>query len=228
MSKAISLIIPAAGIGKRFGAATPKQYQPLLGKTILEQTLERFSQRRDIHTIVIAAAAADSWIKQLSLPDKVIVVEGGAERVDSVRNALAALKPMLNEQDIVAVHDAARPCVRQSLLNRLFAAAQNETAGVIPVLMAKDTIKQIENGRVVATLNRDVIGAAQTPQVFSFALLQQALNQQQVFTDEASAVEALGLQPLALEGDSDNIKITVAQDLKIAERALAEILQEEQ
>lgn len=228
MSKAISLIIPAAGIGKRFGAATPKQYQQLLDKTILEQTLERFSQRADIHTIIIAIAAEDTWIKQLALPEKVVLVEGGAERVDSVRNALTVLAATLKEHDLVAVHDAARPCVRQSFLSRLFQVAQSEAAGVIPVLMAKETIKQVENGRVVATLNRDAIGAAQTPQIFSFGLLQQALNQHQVFTDEASAVEALGLQPLALEGDSDNIKITVAQDLKLAERALVEILREEQ
>lgn len=228
MKKSVCLIIPAAGVGKRFGASIPKQYQPLLNKTILEQTLARFAQRSDIKTIIIAVATEDTWIKQLQLPDHVILVEGGAERVDSVRNALNTLKPMLGEHDLVAIHDAARPCVRHSLLDRLFDAAQNEAAGVIPVLMAKDTIKQVENGRVVATLNRDTIGAAQTPQVFSFALLQQALSQQQKFTDEASAVEALGLQPLAVEGDPDNLKITVAQDLKLAELALAEILQEEQ
>lgn len=228
MKRKLWLVIPAAGVGKRFGADTPKQYQKLLGKTILEQTLARFSQRTDIEAIIIAVAKQDSWITELNLPNNAVLVTGGAERVDSVRQALNYLLPLASEHDLVAVHDAARPCLRQNLLNRLFSKARQVDAGVIPVLMAKDTIKQVLNGRVQKTLDRNVIAAAQTPQVFTFALLQQALSKNQPFTDEASAVEAMGLQPYAVEGDVDNIKITMAQDLQFAEFALAEIVREEQ
>lgn len=228
MKRKLWLVIPAAGVGKRFGADTPKQYQKLLGKTILEQTLARFSLRADIEAIIVAVAKQDSWISELSLPKNTVLVTGGLERADSVRQALNYLLSLASEHDLVAVHDAARPCLRQNLLDRLFGKAQQVDTGVIPVLMAKDTIKQVVDGRVLKTLDRNIIAAAQTPQVFTFALLQQALSQNKSFTDEASAVEALGLQPYAVEGDMDNIKITIAQDLQFAEFALAEIVREEQ
>lgn len=223
---AIWVVIPAAGAGKRFGSAVPKQYQHLLGKTVLEQTLARFAQRTDVHGIVLAVAEQDEWLASLNLPDKVSCVIGGAERADSVRAALAYLQTVAQPQDLVAVHDAARPCIRQSLLNTLFAKARQTRDGVLPVLMARETVKQVEQGRIVSTLDRSRIALAQTPQVFPLALLANALATAGTVTDDASAVEQAGFSPSVIEGDPANIKITVAQDLALAESSLALLLQE--
>lgn len=223
---AIWLIIPAAGSGKRFSADKPKQYYPLLGKTVLEQTVQRFSERADVQGIVIAVADDDPWIDTLALPEKVRRVTGGKERVDSVKAALDYVKKHAQADDLVAVHDAARPCIRQSLLDRLFAQARTESAGILPVQMVKETVKRVQKGRVIESLNRDEIALAQTPQVFSLSLLEQALANDVLVTDDASAVELLGLQPRVIDGDSLNLKITVAEDLAIAESNLRRILQE--
>lgn len=223
----IWLIIPAAGVGQRFGAATPKQYQTLLDKTILEQTLARFAHRADIQQIILVVAKDDIWIKQIPLPANVVLVEGGAERVDSVKAGLHYLSAYAKDDDLVAVHDAARPCVRSDMLDRLFQQAKQQAHGVLPVLMARETVKQVKDGKIIATLDRREIALAQTPQVFFYGLLQQALATEVVVTDEASAVEALGLQPCAILGDPDNIKITLPQDMKVAEIALTEILEQE-
>jgi len=223
---AIWLIIPAAGSGKRFSTDKPKQYFPLLGKTVLEQTVLRFSQRADIKGIVLAHAKDDAWIDALPLPDKLHCVIGGKERVDSVKAALAYLNSHAQADDLVAVHDAARPCIRQSLLDTLFAQARHESAGILPVMMVKETVKRVQHGRIIESLNRDEIALAQTPQVFPFLLLQQALADEVLVTDDASAVELLGLQPRVIAGDSLNIKITMADDLTIAETNLSRIWQE--
>lgn len=223
---ALWVVIPAAGSGKRFGAATPKQYQSLLGKTVLEQTVARFSKRSDVAGIVIAIAPDDHFITSLDFPSHVYLVHGGKERSDSVLAALEFLRSLTADDVLVAVHDAARPCIRQSLLNRLFATAQQNATGVLPVLMAKDTIKEVVNGKIVRTLDRNIIAMAQTPQVFRLQLLHKALLSAGQVTDDASAVEQLGLQPTVIEGDVHNIKITLAQDLAIASAWLAAILQE--
>lgn len=223
---ALWVVIPAAGGGKRFGAATPKQYQTLLGKTVLEQTVARFSQRSDVAGIVIPVASDDTLIKSLEMPANVHLVQGGKERSDSVLAALQFLTARVTDDVLVAVHDAARPCIRQSLLNRLFLAAQQSASGVLPVIMAKDTIKEVVNGKIVRTIDRNVIAMAQTPQVFRLPLLHKALLSAGQVTDDASAVEQLGLQPDVIEGDVHNLKITLAQDLPIAAAWLAAILQE--
>lgn len=223
----IFLIIPAAGVGQRFGAETPKQYQTLLNKTILQQTLERFCYRPDIKQIILVLAENDSWAKQLPLPHNVVLVVGGKERVDSVKAAMAYLANHAKASDLVAVHDAARPCVRSALLDELFTVARASDSGALPVLMVKDTVKQVLDGKIIATLDRNEIALAQTPQVFPLALLNKALKQADFVTDDASAVEALGYSPQVIEGDPDNIKITLAQDMKVAELALQTILAEE-
>lgn len=224
---AIWLIIPAAGVGKRFGADTPKQYQLLFDKTILEHTLARFTQRDDIAGIVLVVAANDEWLAQCALSPAVHIVHGGKERVDSVKAGLLYLQKIAKDDDLIAVHDAARPCVRQSLLNRLFAQAHNAPHGVLPVQMVKETVKKVLHGKVQATIDRDVIALAQTPQVFPMKLLQEALQTSQCVTDESSAVELLGFHPQVIMGDSDNIKITLAQDLPLAENFLRQIIKEQ-
>lgn len=223
---AIWVVIPAAGSGKRFGASTPKQYQPLLGKTVLEQTIQRFADRTDVAGIVLAVSKDDEFIASLSLPANVYVVHGGKERADSVKAALDYLQTLSTDDVLVAVHDAARPCIRHSLLQRLFDKAQLSPSGVLPVLMAKDTIKQVVDGKIIATIDRNTIAMAQTPQVFRLQLLHRALAQAGAVTDDASAVEQLGLRPEIIEGDVENLKITLAQDLPMAEAWFATILQE--
>ena len=224
------VIVPAAGTGRRFAATTPKQYQPLLGKTVLEQTLDRFSRREDVAGIILVVAAEDRHLAGLSLSDKVITLPGGAERSDSVWTALAYLAAVADENSYVAVHDAARPCVRQSLLDRLFAAGVSSEDGVIPALQASDTIKLVDDHRICATLDRQLIYQAQTPQLFRFHLLYRAMlhvrkNGLSV-TDDASAVETLGIRPTVIAGDRANLKITVADDLALAAFYLETILQE--
>lgn len=223
---ALWVVIPAAGGGKRFGAATPKQYQSLLGKTVLEQTVARFADRADVAGIVIAVASDDAFITTLSLPNNVYLVQGGKERSDSVLAALNFLNTTVDADVLVAVHDAARPCIRQSLLDRLFAEAEQSASGVLPVIMAKDTIKEVVNGKIVRTIDRNVIAMAQTPQVFRLQLLFKALQNAGQVTDDASAIEQLGLAPCVIEGDVHNLKITLAQDLPIAEAWLQAILRE--
>lgn len=225
MTASLWVVIPAAGHGARFGSTTPKQYQPLDGKTVLEKTIDCFARRQDVRGIVVAVAATDPWIEQLDLPGAVILVQGGSERVDSVAAAVQYLATIADPADLVAVHDAARPCVSQVLLDRLFAAAWQADSGVIPALPAADTVKQVSDGYIDGTLDRRHIWLAQTPQVFALGLLQRALDKaracRQPVTDDASAIELLGLRPHVIEGERCNIKITMADDLPLAAFFLA-------
>lgn len=230
MTPPLWVVIPAAGKGSRFGGPVPKQYLPLNGSTVLEQTLSRFSCRKDVTGIVIAVAADDNDITRLVLPPGVHCVEGGKERADSVRSALQFLIQQTGEHCLVAVHDAARPCVRQSALNKLFAAAQSAKAGAILALPATDTVKQVEGLKITATIDRKSIWLAQTPQVFSAAALLSALEEADAMgvavTDEASAIERTGVFPEVVPGSADNIKITSPGDLELAEFFLKRIREE--
>ena len=231
MSAKLWVIIPSAGRGKRFGSSIPKQYHPLLNKTVLQHTIGRFIDRDDVAGIVIATASDDQYIQQ-QLPSHVqlFVVEGGEERSDSVLNALTFLESLASANDLVAVHDAARPCVRTSSLNQLFARAKSVEHGAILALPATDTVKFVESGHIEKTVDRDRVWMAQTPQVFPFTLLfsamQSAKQSQQSVTDEASAVELMGVSPVVVEGKRDNIKITSAEDLALAEWFLKAIVEE--
>lgn len=232
MTPSLWIIIPAAGVGSRFGSDFPKQYHTLLDKTVLEQTISRFAGRPNVKGMVIAVSPDDQRVKELALPAGVRLVEGGKERVDSVYAALQSIAGQALDTDLVAVHDAARPCVPGTLLDALFAEAGHAAAGVLPVLPVCETVKQVEQNAVAATMDRSHIFLAQTPQVFPFSLLSRALayvaENGLAVTDDASAVEALGLRPQVVEGDSRNIKITTAGDLPLAGFFLQQILDEEQ
>lgn len=231
MKPSIWVIIPAAGKGARFNIDQPKQYFPLLGSTVLQQTLKRFLLREDIKGIVLALSAED--IQRIDYPEfkKVTIVVGGADRASSVYNAITALENLVEKGDLVAVHDAARPCIRQSSLNCLFEEAMKHEVGAILACLATDTVKYVNGHVIEKTLDRNHVWAAQTPQVFQYELLRRAFEfcqkRQLSITDESSAVELLGLQPIVVEGRKDNIKITYEYDLELAAFFLGNIQKED-
>ncbi|MBU2709770.1 2-C-methyl-D-erythritol 4-phosphate cytidylyltransferase [Zooshikella sp. WH53] len=218
------VIVPAAGIGKRMGQKCPKQYLQLGQYTILEHTLRRLLTFPYFTKIVVALAAGDAYAKQLSILDdpKIIKVVGGKERADSVLAGLTALKAQSSVNDWVLVHDVVRPCVRHSDLQQLISILSDHPVGGLLGVRVVDTIKRTsEQGVIEQTIDRHLLWRAFTPQMFRFQLLcdslQQALvNKVKGITDEASAIEHAGFQPLMVEGAEDNIKITRPADLALA------------
>lgn len=220
------VLIPAAGRGMRVGATLPKQYLPLCGRAVIEHSLALFVNHARVAGIVVTLAADDRhWpeLKSASSP-RIHAVQGGAERPDSVLAGLAMLQRLADEQDWVLVHDAARPCLSRSLLDRLLAELAGDPVGGLLAIPATDTIKQAQDGRVEATLDRDRLWQAQTPQMFRigplYSALEQALKNGLKVTDEASAMEFAGYAPRLVQGSTDNLKITRAEDLAMAEMVL--------
>jgi 2-C-methyl-D-erythritol 4-phosphate cytidylyltransferase len=217
-------IVPAAGIGARMCAAKPKQYLPLAGKTIIEQTLERLLQLPFLTGIVVAIASDDDYWPELNISrhPKIHRVTGGAERADSVLSALNFLQGKLGEQDWVMVHDAARPCVELASIEILCAQLGEDPVGGILALPVTDTVKKVgADNAIECTIDRRVLWQAQTPQLFRFQLLRDCLSQtlarNENITDEASAVELCGFTAKVVESTGDNIKVTRPGDLALAE-----------
>jgi len=216
-------VIPAAGIGKRMGSEIPKQYLELNGKAIILHTLDRLLQHPAIQGAVVALSRHDGWWEHLPLRcDKpVITVEGGIERCHSVLNALYELANRAEDEDWVLVHDAARPCLLPADLDNLINTLQDDEVGGLLGLPVRDTMKRAEsNNRVVDTVEREGLWHALTPQMFRLgslrSALENALEAKQFVTDEASAMEHAGFQPLLVEGSATNIKITRPEDLALA------------
>lgn len=208
------------------GADKPKQYLPLLGKTILEHTLERLLALPQLRGLVVVLSATDdigSGLGVMSHP-LVRVVDGGRERCDSVLNGLMALRGQLSDSDWVLVHDAARPCVSRCDIVALLSELSDHEVGGILATPVSDTIKRVSAGEIETTVDRSVLWQAQTPQMFRFGLLYQslerALQSGTVITDEASALENAGFSPAIVEGRRDNIKVTRPEDLPVAELIL--------
>lgn len=217
-------LIPAAGIGARMDMACPKQYADIAGKPMLLHVLATFVASQKIAHTYVVVSAADGYIKDaLSLApqwrDRVTVIyNGGATRRDSVRNGLDAMRRQVADDDWVLVHDAARPGLTTILIDRLTQALQDDPVGGLLALPVVDTLKRADgDGRALNTVSRDGLWAAQTPQMFRFALLRHALEQAGDVTDEAGAIEALGLQPKLVEGSPRNFKVTLPQDIALAE-----------
>lgn len=223
------LVIPAAGIGSRMQAECPKQYLRVAGKTILELTLACFLDHPSVRGIVLALAENDSWWPQLALSadPRLHTVHGGAERADSVLNALHALSSLgAQADDWVLVHDAARPLLQRDDLDSLLTDLKNDPVGGLLAAPARDTLKQVAaDGRVINTIDRSMIWHALTPQMFRLGLLQNALAEglqaHVAITDESSAVEWAGFTPRIIEGRASNIKITHPEDLLLAESLLS-------
>ncbi len=203
-----TVLIPAAGSGSRFGGERPKQYALLAGKPVLQHT-----QDRDFDALIRPGAQTVAYRV------------GGASRAETVANGLnALLADGLDENEVLLVHDAARCCLPQSALNRLLDAAGHPDGAILAVPVA-DTLKRADNGgAVAATVCRDGLWQAQTPQLFQAALLRRALAAADLsqVTDEASAVEMLGRRPLLVEGDSRNLKLTRPADAALAAWLLAQ------
>lgn len=221
------LIVPAAGAGRRFGGAVPKQYQTLIDRTVAEITLTRLLAVPAISAIVVAINPHDGHWRHLPVAGapRVRTVTGGAERAESVRSALAALAAEAAPDDWVLVHDLVRPCVRVADIDKLMTELATDPVGGILATPVRDTIKQVASDAargdcIQRTLPRADLWAALTPQMFRYGALCRALASVAaaglVATDEAAAIEHLGLHPRLVAGRADNIKITTADDLAIA------------
>ncbi len=212
-------LIPAAGVGSRMAADRPKQYLPLAGQPMLLHSIAALVASPHIEHVFVVVSAEDGWIDSLNLPaGRVSVLKvGGATRKDSVQEGLRALRLVAAEDDWVLVHDAARPGFDDALLQRLLQALAQDEVGGLLALPVVDTIKKAGlDARVARTVSREGLWAAQTPQMFRLGLLQRALAAASEVTDEASAVEALGLAPRLVEGSLRNLKVTRPEDLSVA------------
>ncbi|TWI42898.1 2-C-methyl-D-erythritol 4-phosphate cytidylyltransferase [Pseudoduganella flava] len=203
-------------------AGCPKQYLPLLGKPMLRHTVDAFlGSSRIAHTYVVVSAD-DAYVAE-ALPADLAGVTvlrcGGATRMESIRNGLRQLATAIGQDDLVLVHDAARPGLTPALIGKLIDAVGDHEAGGLLALPVVDTVKSTRTGPVT-TMARDGLWLAQTPQMFPYRLLLRALEEApdpEAITDDASAVEMLGLSPLLVEGHPRNLKVTRPDDLRIAE-----------
>jgi 2-C-methyl-D-erythritol 4-phosphate cytidylyltransferase len=217
-------LVPAAGVGARMGAEGPKQYLQIGGKPMLRHTLDAFVSSPLIAHTYVVVSVDDTVIDSVVPPEGVTILRcGGASRLESVRNGLWALENILHANDWVLVHDAARPGLNAALIDKLVTETGEHPVGGLLALPIVDTVKRAVNGEV-ATVSRDGLWLAQTPQMFRFRLLADALemaNDPSTITDDASAVEALGLAPKLVEGHPRNLKVTLPADVRIAEMYLA-------
>ncbi|HLS84533.1 MAG TPA: 2-C-methyl-D-erythritol 4-phosphate cytidylyltransferase [Arenimonas sp.] len=216
-------VLPAAGRGSRYGGEVPKQYLELAGRRLIEHSLRAVLDHDDVDGAVVVLAADDrhwpGWREVGGKP--VITCSGGAERAESVLAGLHALPASLSEDQWVLVHDAARPCLRRADLARLLAVGQADPVGALLAAPVRDTLKRADHlGKSQATEPREWLWRALTPQLFRRGgltrALEAALRAGVTVTDEAMAMERLGLRPCLVEGAEDNIKVTTPADLALA------------
>ena len=214
------LIIPAAGAGSRMGDVLPKQYLRLAGKPMIAHTIQVFFNHPRIASIHLALNPADEFWRSLTLePASKLKLHytGGESRATTVLNTLNAIDVAGN--DWILVHDAARPGLTHQMLDKLLSELEHDPVGGLLALPLADTLKQSDAfNHVAKTIPRAQLWQAQTPQMFRYSLLKLALtayNGQS--TDEAEAVEALGLQPKLVQGELRNLKVTYPQDLALLE-----------
>jgi 2-C-methyl-D-erythritol 4-phosphate cytidylyltransferase len=220
-------IIPAAGVGRRMGSAVEKQFLQLRGVPVLAHTLKVFDQSPEVDGIVLVVAARQRQTLETEVLsrhpcEKLLgIIDGGPERQDSVANGLQAIPP---ECELVVVHDGVRPLVSLNLLTAVIKVARRHDAA-IAAIPAGDTVKQAEDQKVIATLERETIWLAQTPQAFHVNLLRRAYERaaidRVVVTDDAALVERIGVTVHLVRSSSENIKVTTPSDLMVAEAILA-------
>jgi 2-C-methyl-D-erythritol 4-phosphate cytidylyltransferase len=218
---ACHVIIPAAGSGSRMGATLPKQYLSLNDQPLIMHCIKIFSESDAIANVHVVLSEGDAYwrdnIKKKKLHAKVNVLTcGGETRAQTVLNGLDAIADTVKDNDWVLVHDAARPGLTHGLLNTLMYDLQDDAVGGLLALPLADTLKRGDNRQVCATVPRNNLWQAQTPQMFRYGTLRKALTEYNgVPTDEAEAVEALGLAPTLVTGALRNLKVTYPQDLAV-------------
>ena len=214
-------LIPCAGTGTRAGVAGSKQYYPVAGKPMVLHTLAAFTAVAHLSGVMVVVTEGDHFFDALSL-DCMVTPCGGATRAQSVTNGLLALQSYgAHDADWVLVHDAARCLVTPRQITALIEACLPDAVGGLLALKLPDTLKSERNGRVLATVDRSDKWLAQTPQMFRLGVLLEALLQLgDAATDESSAIEAFGLQPLLVEGSAQNFKVTYPQDFALAQAVL--------
>jgi 2-C-methyl-D-erythritol 4-phosphate cytidylyltransferase len=218
-------IVPAAGSGSRFGAELPKQYLTLAGRPLIYHTLQALCRAPHIDRVLVVLAPDDQlwrghdW-RDLG-PKLETVYAGGATRADSVLAGLRAAATAAADDDWVLVHDAARPCLSQAMIESLIDELASDPVGGLLAVPVADTLKRADaENRVAATEPRDGLWQAQTPQMFRYATLLAALEAGRGVTDEAGAMEAAGYQPKLVKCDATNLKVTFPADLSLAELIL--------
>jgi len=224
----VHVLIPAAGQGTRFGGVMLKQYLPVCGKPVLAHSIKVFQFHPLVSSITVVLAEDDQWFESAVglLAATVKTVIGGDTRAQSVRNGLRYIAENYSETDWVLVHDAARPCLSASRLEKFLEQGLESADGAILAMPVGDTLKRAgDSQEIVSTVDRSELWAAQTPQLFHVGALAEAIDAAQnagcELTDEASAMEFVGVRPLLVKGSSANIKITHSSDLAIAEALLA-------
>ncbi len=220
-----AVILPAAGQSRRFhDKAYKKPFAPLGGRAVWLHSAERFMNRSDVKQLIVVIAAEDKDLFDMKFGANIVilgvqVVMGGAERSDSVQKALEAVKEGI---DFVAVHDAARPCVADPWIDDVFAAAERDGAAILATSVSA-TLKRVDRDKhITATVEREGLWEAQTPQVFRRELLVDAYAKRgrEPVTDDAQLVERLGHKVTVVPCSPLNIKITTRDDLKLAEQVL--------
>ncbi|SDK43310.1 2-C-methyl-D-erythritol 4-phosphate cytidylyltransferase [Methylophilus rhizosphaerae] len=215
------VLIPCAGHGARMQSGTPKQYLMLNGKPVLRHAIDLFEAMREITSIVVVVAEKDAYWGADLLADcykSRIAHCGGDTRAASVLNGLRAMVEFVAADDWILVHDAARPGIDRQMVERLINAVSDQESGALLALPLADTLKRADDHTAVTeTIPRDKLWQAQTPQMFRYAALQQALSTylQRHPTDEAQAMEWMGHQPKLVLGDLKNMKITYPHDLTV-------------
>ncbi len=204
-------------------ADRPKQYLPLINKTVIEHTLETLLAHSTLSCILVGVSPGDQYWEQLptSLKSRVVRYDGGQERVDTVLCGLESIADKARPDDWVLVHDVARPCIATDDISQLIVELEGHSIGGILGVPVADTVKKVVDGCIVDTVDRSSLWRAFTPQMFRYEpllrSLKNGLKNGLVITDEASAIEAEGLTPIMIQGSADNIKITQPGDLELAE-----------
>ena len=218
-------LVPAAGFGARMGHELPKQYLPLAGRPMIFHALNTLCTSPEITMVFVVLAPDDNLFHSYDwsrFGDKLQPLFcGGEMRADTVLNGLLASE--LEPDDWVLVHDAARPCLTQAQLSKLIAELRDDAVGGILAVPVADTLKRADDqGRIARTEERAGLWQAQTPQMFRSGLLAQALQQSKNVTDDASAIEAMGLHPKLVLSEPTNFKVTYPQDMLLAELLLSQ------
>ena len=221
-------LIPAAGTSTRFGDRVPKQYAPIAGVPLLRRTIDSLHGATVLEGVFVVLAREDKlYAEKIGAMQGVAPIYcGGATRAESVRNGLDAVGKHAQAEDWVLVHDAARPCLDLATLHRLLHELEDEPVGGLLAIPLADTLKRAETGaglRAATTESREGLWCAQTPQMFRYAILQHALRKADVatITDEAQAIEAIGVKPRLIHGSPSNIKVTYPEDVALAEAIIA-------